>query len=27
MDDTFEVNCLNPKMLEMVLNEINQVIK
>lgn len=27
MDDTFEVNCLNPKMLETVLNEINQVIK
>ena len=27
MDDTFEVNCLNPKMLEMVLNEINQAIK
>lgn len=27
MDDTFEVNCLNRKMLEMVLNEINQVIK
>ena len=27
MDDTFEVNCLNPKMLETVLNEINQVIE
>jgi tRNA dimethylallyltransferase len=27
MDDTFEVNCLTPKMLETVLNEINQVIK
>lgn len=27
MDETFEVNCLNPKMLETVLNEINQVIK
>ena len=27
MDDTFEVNCLNPKMLEKVLNEINQVIE
>ena len=27
MDDTFEVNCLNPKMLETVLNELNQVIK
>ncbi|MBP7881889.1 MAG: tRNA (adenosine(37)-N6)-dimethylallyltransferase MiaA, partial [Candidatus Methylopumilus sp.] len=27
LDDTFEVNCLNPKMLETVLNEINQVIK
>ncbi len=27
MDDTFEVNCLNPKMLETVLNEINQVFK
>lgn len=27
MDDTFEVNCLNPKMLETVLNVINQVIE
>lgn len=27
MDDTFEVNCLNPKMLDTVLNEINQVIE
>ena len=27
MDDTFEVNCLNPKMLETVLNEINQLIE
>lgn len=27
MDDTFEVNCLNPKMLETVLNEINQMIE
>lgn len=27
MDDTFEVNCLNPKMLETLLNEINQVIE
>lgn len=27
MDDTFEVNCLNPKMLKTVLNEINQVIE
>jgi tRNA dimethylallyltransferase len=27
MDDTFEVNCLNPKILETVLNEINQVIE
>ena len=27
MDETFEVNCLNPMMLETVLNEINQVIE
>lgn len=27
MDDTFEVNCLNPKMPEAVLNEIDQIIK
>ena len=27
MADTFEVDCLDPKMLETVLNEINQVIK
>jgi tRNA dimethylallyltransferase len=27
MDDTFEVNCLNPKMLETVLNEINHMVE
>lgn len=27
MDDTFEVNCLNPKMLETLLNKINQLIE
>jgi tRNA dimethylallyltransferase len=27
MDDTFEVDCLNPKMFELALNEINQLIK
>ncbi|NCA27570.1 MAG: tRNA (adenosine(37)-N6)-dimethylallyltransferase MiaA, partial [Methylophilaceae bacterium] len=27
MDDTFEVDCLNPNMYELVFNEINQFIK
>jgi len=27
MDDTFEVDCLNPKIFELALNEINQLIK
>ena len=27
MDDTFEVDCLNPKMYDLVFNEINQLIK